>query len=148
MSPDSDDSRTGTWVRASTTTSTNALVITETERMASSFPGMGTVIRSGSALVSTIATTGMPSLLASAIAIRSFFASTMKMTPGKRVMFLMPSRFRLSFCCSRSNPNCSFFVKNSYAPSESPCSISFRRRICFLMVWKLVNVPPSQRSVT
>jgi hypothetical protein len=46
-------------------------------------PGIGTVMTSGSALVSTMATTGIPSLLASRTAIRSFFASTTKSAPGR-----------------------------------------------------------------
>ena len=83
-------------------TSDSAAVMSETERMASSLPGTGTVITSGSALVSTMATTGMPSLLASATAIFSFLASTTKRAPGRRPIPLMPSRFRLSFTRSRS----------------------------------------------
>ena len=123
-------------------------MITDTERIASSLPGIGTEMMSGSAFVSTIATTGMPSLFASAMAMRSFFASTTNIAPGSRAMCLMPSRLRFSFCRSRSKCNCSFLVKNSNVPSSCPCSSSFSRRIWRLMVWKFVSVPPSHRSVT
>ena len=85
-------------------------MISETERIASSLPGIGTVMTSGSALVSTIATTGMPSLLASATAIFSFLASTTNSAPGSRPMLLMPSRLRLSFTRSRSKSSFSFLV--------------------------------------
>ena len=84
--------------------------MSETDRMASSLPGTGTVMTSGSALVSTMATTGMPSLLASATAIFSFFASTTKRAPGSRDIIFTPSRLRLSFSRSRSNIRRSFFV--------------------------------------
>src|SRR6266545_1071239 len=109
-SPSSAASRSGIWCRASLITPAIATVIRETARMASSLPGIGTLIRSGSAFVSTIATTGIPSLLASATAMRSFFASTTNSAPGSRPMFLMPARFFSSFTRSRSNSSCSFFV--------------------------------------
>ncbi len=85
-------------------------MIRATARIASSLPGIGTVITSGSALVSTMATTGIPSLLASATAIFSFLASTTKSAPGSRFMFLMPSRLRDSFTRSRSKSSFSFLV--------------------------------------
>jgi hypothetical protein len=123
-------------------------VISSTERIASSFPAIGTVIKSGSALVSTIAMIGIPSLFASLTAIRSFFESTTKSSPGRRVMFLMPARYFVSFSRSRSMRSCSFFVYASNSPVSTPDSSSLSRRICFLTVWKFVSRPPSQRSVT
>src|SRR5439155_9391591 len=81
-SPSSAGSRSGIWCRASEITSETAAVMSETARIASSLPGIGTVISSGSAFVSTMATTGMPSLFASATAMRSFFESTMNSAPG------------------------------------------------------------------
>jgi hypothetical protein len=66
--------------------------MSSTERIASSFPAIGTVMRSGSAFVSTIAITGIDSLLASLTAMRSFLESITNMSPGSRVMFLMPAR--------------------------------------------------------
>ena len=109
-SPSSATSRNGIWCRASAITSAIAAVISETARIASSLPGIGTVMRSGSALVSTIATTGMLSLFASATAIRSFFESTTNSAPGRRAMFLMPEKYFSSFPRSRSKSSCSFFV--------------------------------------
>ena len=73
---------TGASRRASTIVSAMAAVISSTERIASSLPAIGTVIRSGSELVSQIAMIGMPSLFASSTAIFSFFASTTKIRPG------------------------------------------------------------------
>ena len=67
-------------------------VIRATERIASSLPAIGIVIVSGSAFVSAIATTGIPSRFASRTAISSFFASTTKTRPGSFDMSLMPER--------------------------------------------------------
>ena len=73
------------------------LAINSTDRIASSLPAIGTVIRSGSALVSTMATMGTPSLLASETAMRSFFESTMNSSPGRRFIVLIPERYLPSF---------------------------------------------------
>ena len=70
-----------------------ARVISSTERIASSLPAIGTVMRSGSELVSQMAMIGMPSLFASSTAMRSFFASTTNSSPGRRPIALMPERF-------------------------------------------------------
>ena len=56
------------------------------ERMASSLPGMTYWMTSGSQLVSTTATIGMPSLLASVTAMCSFFVSRMNTASGSRSM--------------------------------------------------------------
>jgi len=87
-----------------------ARVISSTERIASSLPAIGTVIRSGSAFVSTMEMIGMPSLFASATAIFSFFASTTNMRPGVRVSVRMPLRYLDSFSFSRVIIRRSFFV--------------------------------------
>src|SRR2546430_324567 len=147
-SPSSAGSRRGDCRRASPIRSEIAAVMSETARIASSFPGIGTLIKYRSAFVSTIATTGIPSLFASATAIRSFFESATNNAPGSRPMFLMPERYFSSFKRSRLNSSCSFLVWCSNSPSLIPCSRSFSRLICFLIVWKFVSVPPSQRSVT
>ena len=77
------------WARASVDRRPPArCVISDTERIASSLPAIGTVIRSGSALVSTIATTGMPSLFASVTAIFSFLESTTNSSAGQAVHVL------------------------------------------------------------
>ena len=56
---------------------------------------------SGSQLVSTTATTGMPRRLASVTAMCSFFVSITKMAFGSFSRFRMPPRFRCSFVRSR-----------------------------------------------
>src|ERR1017187_6870102 len=61
-------------------------------RSASSLPGITKSTTVGSQLVSTTATTGMPSLRASLTAIASLFESTMKSASGSRFMVLMPAR--------------------------------------------------------
>ena len=85
--------------------------MSSTERIASSLPATGTVIRSGSALVSTIAINReCPSLLASLTAIRSFFESITNMQAREVVvMFLMPARLRDSLSRWRVIRSCSFF---------------------------------------
>ena len=76
--------RAGASRRASAIASAIARVISSTERIASSLPAIGTVMRSGSAFVSQMATIGIPSLFASLTAMRSFFASITNMRPGMR----------------------------------------------------------------
>ena len=89
-SASSTSSRTGASRRASTIASAIALRHQLHRRIASSLPAIGTVMRSGSAFVSTSAMIGMPSLFASLTAMRSFLESTTNMRPGRRVRFLMP----------------------------------------------------------
>ena len=110
ISPSSTSSRTGADARASTIASATAFVMSSTDRIASSLPAIGTVMRSGSALVSAIAMIGRPSLLASLTAIRSFFESTTNSNPGSRVIERMPLRYFFSLSASRVSISCSFFV--------------------------------------
>ncbi len=84
--------------------------MSSTERIASSLPAIGTLMRSGSELVSQMAAIGIPSLLASLTPMRSFFASMTNMSPGSRVMFLMPDKFFESLSRWRDMRSCSFFV--------------------------------------
>ena len=61
--------------------------------VAYTFAGIGKSTSSGSQLVSTVATTGMPNFLASAIAIFSFLGSTTKRAPGILGISLIPPRY-------------------------------------------------------
>ena len=58
-------------------------MISETDRIASSFPAMAIVSLSGSAFVSAMATTGISNRFASRTAISSLFASTTKTSPDE-----------------------------------------------------------------
>ena len=99
---------------------------------------------SGLQLVSTTATIGMPSFLASAMAICSLLVSITNSRSGRPPISLMPPSDLLSLSRSRVSCSTSFLVR----PLASPASISsscFRRRIDWEMVFQLVSVPPSQR---
>ena len=116
--------------------------------MASSLPGITWVITSGSQLVSTTATTGIPSLLASVTAMCSFFVSITKIASGSRSRPRIPPRFRCSFSSSRVWRSASFLGMASKSPAFCMASNSFIRLTRAETVWKLVNMPPSQRSFT
>ncbi len=118
------------------------------ERMASSFAGMMKSSSSGSTFVSPVPTTGISSLFASVTAMRSRCGSTMKMMPGRRLILRMPPSVAWSLPSSSMCLAASFFVIRSKSPAicrASSWSISPMR---FLMVTKLVSMPPSQRLVT
>ena len=117
-------------------------------RMASSFPGMGKSIPSGLQLVSTMAIMGIPILLASATAIASFLVSMINTAPGISFISLIPPRFFSSFARSLFSFETSFFVRLSKVPSTSILSIFFSRITDFLIVVKLVSMPPSHRLLT
>ena len=117
-------------------------------RMASSLPGIGYWTRSGSQLVSTTATMGMPILLASDTAMCSFLISIMKTASGRRYMSRMPPRLRSSFSSSLVSISASFLGMASKSPADRMRSYScifFTRNA---MVEKFVSIPPSQRSLT
>ena len=116
--------------------------------MASSFPGITWVITSGSQLVSTTATTGSPSLLASVTAMCSFFVSITKMASGRWSSPRIPPRLRCSFSSSRVWRSASFFGMASKSPAFCMASNSFILLTRVETVWKLVSIPPSQRSLT
>ena len=86
--------------------------------MASSLPGIGYCTSSGSTLVSTTATTGMPSLFASVTAMLSFFVSSTKMASGRRVISRKPPRLRCSFSSSRVSSSASFLGIASNSPES------------------------------
>ena len=134
--------------RPSITASASTRHMSAPERMASSLPGMTWVITSGSQLVSTTATIGMPSLLASVTAMCSFFVSMTKMASGRRSRSRMPPRLRRSFSSSRRWRSASFLGMASKSPARSMASYSRSLPTRDEMVAKLVSIPPSQRSLT
>ncbi len=97
--------------------------------------------------MSTTATTGTPSLLASVTAMCSFLVSITKMASGSRVMLRMPPRLRWSFSSSRLMMSASFFGMASKSPAACMRSYSVIFLTRALMVAKLVSIPPSQRSL-
>ena len=103
------------------------------DRIASSLPGITKSISSGSQLVSTIAITGMPSLLASATAMSSRLGSTTNSTSGRPSMSRMPERLRCIFSRSRSRRSFSFLV-SGLSSSPRRCSSSLSRWIEPLIV--------------
>ena len=72
----------------------------------------------------------------------------MKATAGTSIMSLMPPRALFSLTTSRDMSTVSFLGNLEMVPSSNQPSIFFRRSMLFLMVWKLVRVPPIQRLVT
>ena len=116
--------------------------------MASSLPGITYWMMSGSQLVSTTATIGMPSLLASVTAMCSFFVSSTKTASGSRSMLRMPPRLRSSFSSSRLMMSASFLGMASNSPESRMRWYSFIFATRLEIVWKLVSMPPSQRSLT
>jgi len=102
----------------------------------------------GEQLVSTTATTGIPSLLASASAIFSWPTSIMNRMSGRAVMSLIPPRLFSSFSISRRSCRTSFLFSSSKLPSSDWVSRSLRRLMDCFTVLKLVSIPPSQRWVT
>jgi hypothetical protein len=104
---------------------------------------------SGSQLVSTTATIGMPSRRPSATAMCSRLTSTRNIAAGSLVISRKPSsdfRYRST---SREMRERSFF-DNSFHAVSSACSTScsLKRSSDFFTVRKLVSVPPSQRLLT
>ena len=106
------------------------------------------MITSGSQFVSTTATTGRCSLLASVTAMCSFFVSMTKIASGRRSSPLIPPRFRLSFSSSRTCRSASRFGMPSKSPADCMVSSSCMRFTRPLTVAKLVSMPPSQRWLT
>ena len=103
---------------------------------------------SGSQLVSTTATTGRLSLLASVTAMCSFFVSITKIASGSRSSPLIPPRLRLSFSSSRTWRSASFLGMASKSPAACMARSSCMRFTRPETVVKLVSIPPSQRWFT
>ncbi len=134
--------------RPSSTASLMTRAISSPERIASSLPGMTYWMRSGSQLVSTTATIGMPSLLASVTAMSSFFVSRMNTASGSFSRLRMPLRFRSSFVSSRPRRSASFLGMISNSPESRMRWYSFILPTRLCMVSKFVSIPPSQRWFT
>ncbi len=82
-------------------------------RIASSLPGIGKLIWSGSQLVSVMATSGMPSFLASFTAMSSSAGSIRNTAPGRPFMFLMPPMYSSRRMRSFSSMSVSFLGRFS-----------------------------------
>ena len=67
---------------------------------------------------------------------------------GQRVRPRMPPRLRCSFSSSRLRMSASFLGMASKSPASFIRSYSCIFLTRALMVWKLVSIPPSQRSFT
>ena len=128
--------------------SATTFVTSAQDLMASSFPGITKSTSSGSQFVSTMATTGMPSLRASLTAMCSRLVSITYTAFGTRSMSWIPARLRSSFCFSWRSFRTSFFGRKSNAPDRSISRSSFRRLRRPWMVWKFVSMPPSHRVFT
>ena len=74
--------------------------------------------------------------------------STTHTALGVRVISRMPPRVRCSLIRSRDSTSASFLVSTVCPPVVSMSSSSLRRCSRLKTVWKLVSMPPSQRSVT
>ncbi len=93
--------------------------------------------------------TGMPSFRASPTAMCSLLVSTTQTAEGVRAMSRIPPRVRSSLSFSRRRTSSSFLVMPEPATSsKSICSSSLSRCSRLWTVWKLVSIPPSQRSLT
>src|SRR5512132_1565184 len=123
-------------------------VTSETDRIASSLPGITKSTSSGSQFVSTIAMTEIPSLRASLTAMCSFLVSITKIASGSRSRLCMPPRLRSSFSFSWRRRIASRLGRKSNAPVRSISRSSRRRSRRRETVWKFVSIPPSQRVVT
>ena len=118
------------------------------ERMASSLPAIGYSTSVGSVLVSTMATIGTRNRRASASALCSRLISMMIMASGLALRSRMPLRRRCRRDNSRRSIDCSCMTNSAILPSDSIASSSSMRLMERLMVFKLVIMPPSQRSQT
>ena len=88
----------------------------------SSFDGIGYWIGSGSQLVSTIATTGMPNFTDSATAITSSVISTTNKTSGNFRISIIPPKNFLSLSSSLESLRVSLFVCAIILPLENASS--------------------------
>ena len=78
----------------------------------------------------------------------SFVGSTTNTAPGSLGMSLMPPRFFSSLVARLLEPATSFLVSFSKVPSAFMRSSFLSLSMLFLMVEKLVSMPPSQRWLT
>lgn len=122
-----------------------ALTMIRMDLTASSLPGIAKSASEGSVLVSTIAITGIPRRLASATAIYSFLISITKSACGVVFISSIPSKLRCIRSISRRMTATSFLYILSNEPSVSIAKNFLYLFRLFVMVEKLVNVPPNQR---
>ena len=125
---------TGAAVRASMMASAAASRYSAIARPESSLPGMTYSMPSLLQLLSTTATTGMPSLLASATAMYSSSTSITNSASGSPPMSLIPERVRSSLARSRSRFSASFLLSLRTTPDSICCSRSFSLAMEFLTV--------------
>ena len=130
------------WMTVARLVRASFLTIKEMDFEASSFAGTGKSTILGFELVSTIANTGIFNRLASLTAMYSFEMSTTKRAAGRRVRSAILPRFFSSL--ARCLVICSFslFDKVSKVPSVAILSIADIFFTAFLMVGKLVSIPP------
>ena len=128
--------------------SAKVLVKSLTDLMASSFAGIAISTSSGSQFVSTKAIIGILSSFASLTAIDSFFVSKTRRHEGTFFISLIPDRSFKSFSFFLVISSFSFLESFSQSPSTSIASISLSLSVLFLIVLKLVRVPPSHLSQT
>ncbi len=128
--------------------SPSVLMISSSERIASSLPGITKSTGVGSQLVSTRPMIGISRRLASRSAISSVFRSTITTASGSRCMSATPPRLNSSLRSSASIVIRSLVGSRSSRPSSLRPRSSCSRWIRFLIVLKFVSSPPSQRRLT
>ena len=92
-----------------------------------------------------IATTGMRSFRASAIAMCSLRVSTTYIAAGRVRIAAIPLRYFSRRASSSIRCDCSRLGRISSVPLSRMSTSSLRRSIRLLIVLKLVSMPPSQR---
>ena len=104
-------------------------------------------MRSGSQLLSMIATTGMPSLRASRMAMSSLLVSITTSRSGTPPMSRMPPSASSSLLRRRTSWSNSFLVR----PADSSASVASRSASVLIepdIAFQFVSIPPSQRWLT
>ena len=101
----------------------------------------------GSQLVSTIAKIGIFNFNASATAICSRVVSTTNKAPGRRVISEIEPKFFSNLARERSTAKRSFLDNELNVPSSLERSIESIFLTAFLIVTKLVSIPPGHLSV-
>ena len=109
----------------------------------SSFTGIKFERFVGLLLVSTKPNTGIPIFRASCTAIFSFSTSITNNASGRPFISLTPSKFKANFFISFSNITASFLIMPSSCPVDLFSSYSSSLLIGTLIVFQLVNIPPS-----
>ena len=116
--------------------------------MASSLPGIGISMSTGSEFESTTAAIGIPSFLASRMAISSLLVSITTNMSGRPPISLIPPSARSSLLRWRVSLSSSFLVMPPLSSELNCVSRSRRVLIDWEIVFQLVNMPPNQRWLT